>query len=262
MLVDECGLCSYAHLALLAQRDVPALFRMHQKQIVGFTPGRPHVEPGQRSAKGQRGVPRSRWATELGHHDHVVHWLKPTTIPEWMPPQQYAQLPEDLVVRELCYRVQQKGFRVKTSTLVTTLCDAQRYTRKDLADLFLPRWGIATNFAHVKTTMGLDVLKCKTVNGVLKELMVFALIYHVVRLVMRQAARRQQVGIERISFIDAMRWLASAQDDELLPALVVNPHRPNRYEPRVRKRRPKPYPLMTKPRQALRMSLINMADTD
>ena len=74
---------------------------------------------------------------------------------------------------------------------------------------------------------------------------------------MGQAARRQRVCSERISFIDALRWLASAQDDELLPALVVNPHRPSRYEPRVRKRRPKPYPLMTKPRQELRKLLAN-----
>ena len=110
--------------------------------------------------------------------------------------------------------------------------------------------------------MGLDVLTWKTLNGVLKELMVFALIYNVVRLVMGQAARRQQVCIDRISFIDALRWLASAQDDEPLPTLVVNPHRPSRYEPRVRKRRPKQYPLMTKPRQELRNSLVNKTKED
>jgi len=174
----------------------------------------------------------------------------------------HAQLPEHLRLRELRYRVLPKGFRVKTITLVTTLVDVERYRVEDLADLFFARWGIETNLAHLKTTMGLDVLKCKTVNGVLKELMVFALIYNCIRLVMSQAARRQQVAIERISFIDAMRWLAAAQDDEPLPTLVVNPHRPNRYEPRVRKRRPKPYPLMTKPRHQLRKSLVNKIDTD
>jgi hypothetical protein len=79
---------------------------------------------------------------------------------------------------------------------------------------------------------------------------------------MGQAARRQQVSIDRISFIDALRWLTSAQDDELLPALVVNPHRPSRYEPRVRKRRPKPYPLMTKSRQELRKPLVNKTKVD
>ena len=198
----------------------------------------------------------------LGKQDQVVDWLKPTTIPQWMTPQQYAQLPESLQVRELRYRVGQKGFRVKMITLVTTLVDSARYSLEDLAELFFARWGIETNFAHLKTTMGLDVLKCKTANRVLKELIVFTLIYNLVRLVMGHAARRQRVGIERISFIDALRWLASAQDDELLPALVVTPHRPNRYEPRVRKRRPKPYSLMTKPRQELRNSLANKAERD
>lgn len=257
VLVTDRGLCSYAHLALLVQGGVHAVLRMHQKQIVNFTPGRPHVGPGKRGTKGQKGQPRSRWVRQLGHQDQVVYWFKPTTCPEWMSPQQYAELPEHLRVRELRYRVPQQGFRVQTVTLVTTLVDAECYSVEDLANLFLARWGIETNFGHLKTTMGLDVLKCKTVNGVLKELMVFALIYNLIRLVMVQAARRQQVAIVRISFIDAMRWLASAKDDEPLPALVVNPHRPNRYEPRVRKRRPKPYPLMTKPRHQLRKLLVN-----
>ena len=110
--------------------------------------------------------------------------------------------------------------------------------------------------------MGLDVVKCKTVDGVLKELIVFALIYNLVRLVMGQAARRQHVDIDRISFIDAARWLAAARADEPLPPLVVNPHRPYRDEPRVRKRRPKQYPLMQNARQQLRMSLANNRDTD
>lgn len=262
VLVADRGLCSYAHLALLAQEGVHAVLRMHQKQIVDFTPGRPHVEPGKRPPKGQTGLPRSRWVRQLGQHDHVVDWLKPATCPAWMSPEQYAQLPESLEVRELRYRVHQKGFRVESITLVSTLVDAQRYRVEDLADLFLTRWGIETNFGHLKTTMGLDVLKCKTVNGVLKELIVFALMYNLVRLVMGQAARRQHVSIVRISFIDALRWLASVQDDGPLPALVVNPHRPYRYEPRVRKRRPKPYPLMTKTRQELRKSLTNNIHVD
>ncbi len=248
VLVADRGFCSYAHLAWLAQRGVHAVFRMHQKQIVDFTPGRPHVEPGKRSPKGQTGLPRSRWVKSLGQQDHVVEWLNPLTSPEWMSPQPYAQLPERLEVRELRYRVQPKGFRVKMITLVTALVDSTRYSLADLADLFFARWGMETNFGHLKTTMGLDVLKCQTVQGVLTALLVVALIDNLVRLVMGEAARRQQVGIERISFIDALRWLPSAQDDEPLPALVVNPHRPDRYEPRVRKRRPKPYPLMTKPR--------------
>jgi hypothetical protein len=242
VLVTDRGLCSYAHLALLVQGGIHAVVRMHQNQMVNFTPGRPHVEPGKRGAKGQKGLPRSRWVRQLGPQDQVVHWLKPVNCPQWMTPEQYAQLPEHLRLRELRYRVQPKGFRVKTITLVTTLLDAECYRLEDLADLFLARWGIETNLGHLKTTMGLNVLKCKTVNGVRKELMVFALIYNLVRLVMGQAARRQHVPIDRISFIDALRWLGTAQDDELLPTLVVNPYRPGRYVPRVRKRRLSPFP--------------------
>jgi hypothetical protein len=260
VLVADRGFCSYAHLALLVQAGVHAVFRLHQKHIVDFTPGRAHVELRKRG-KRHTGQPRSRWVQQLGEHDQRVQWCKPLSRPRWMPAEQFAPLPARLEVRELCYRVARKGFRVRTITLVTTLLDAMCYPVEALAQLYRARWGIETNFAHLKTTLGLDVLKCKTVDGVLKELIVFALIYNFVRLVMGQAARRQQVPIDRISFIDAARWLAAACDDEVLPLLIVHPHRPSRYDPRVRKRRPKQYPLMQRTRQALRKSLANNADT-
>ena len=88
VLVTDRGLCSYAHLALLAQRGVYAVVRMHQNQIVNFTPGRPHMEPGKRGAKGQKGRPRSRWVRQLGPQDQVVYWLKPATCPQWRPMEQ------------------------------------------------------------------------------------------------------------------------------------------------------------------------------
>ena len=122
---------------------------------------------------------------------------------------------------------------------MTTLVDAERYTPSALASLFGQRWEIETNFGHLKSTMKMDVLKCKTVDGVLRELQVFALIYNMVRQVMLVAARRQEVDVRRISFIDALRWLQTAQPGDQLPKLVVNPLRPHRIEPRVRKRRPK-----------------------
>jgi len=102
---------------------------------------------------------------------------------------------------------------------------------------------------------GIRVLKCKTVDGVLRELQVFALIYNMVRQVMLEAARRQEVDVRRISFIDAMRWLQTASPGDELTKLVVNPYRPNRLEPRVKKRRPKQYSLMTKPRRQLKKEL-------
>jgi Transposase DDE domain len=262
VLVADRGFCSYVHIALLVQGGVHAVFRVHQKHLVDFTPARPHVSPAQGRRKGQQGKPRSRWLARLGSCDHLVEWRKPVACPDWMDEAQFAQLPDGLTVRELRYQVQRKGFRVQTITLVTTLVNAALYGVEVLAELYFARWGIETNLAHLKTTMGLDVLKCKTVDGVLKELIVFALIYNLVRLVMGQAARRQYVDIDRISFIDAARWLAAARDDEPLPTLVVNPPRPYRYEPRVRKRRPKQYPLMKIARQQLRTLLANNRDMD
>ena len=102
----------------------------------------------------------------------------------------------------------------------------------------------------------MDVLRCKTVDGVLKELHVFALVYNLARVVLGAAARRQRLPMGRLSFIDAVRWLRSAQETEALGKLVVNPYRPGRVEPRVVKRRPKEYDRMTRPRAELRRELL------
>ena len=257
VLVADRGFCSYAHLALLWERGVQGLLRIHQRTIVDFTPGRPYVVPGRGKAARRKGIPRSRWLEQLGTTDQMVQWLKPRTSPHWMSIQQFAALPAAMVVRELRYTIREKGFRPKEITLVTTLLDVQRYPLADLASLFQQRWQIETNFRHLKTTMGMDVLKCKTVEGVLRELQIFALIYNMVRQVMLEAARRQQVDVCRISFIDALRWLQTAQPGDQLPRLVVNPHRPHRLEPRVCKRRPKQYPFMIETRRELKKQLEN-----
>lgn len=255
LLVADRGFCSYVHLALLLQRGVHVLLRIHQRTIVDFTAGRPHGVPGRGKADNKQGLPRSRWIKQLGMTDQIVEWLKPTSKPRWMSTEQFAALPTSITVRELRYTIHEKGFRPKAITLVTTLLDSERYSSSDLAEQFRQRWEVETNFGHLKTTMKMDVLKCQTVDGVLRELQVFALIYNMVRQVMLEAAVRQKVDVRRISFIDAWRWLQSAKPGDPLPKLVVNPHRPNRLEPRVRKRRPKQYPLMTKPRCQLKKEL-------
>ena len=255
VLVGDRGFCSFAHLAMLARDGVQAVFRMHQRQIVDFTPGRPHALPG--AKRRSKGLPRSRRLRGLGVLDQVVEWFKPEDRPEWMTAEEYEALPATLAVRELRYEVGRPGFRTRTVTLVTTLLDAEAYPLDALAGLYGARWRVELNLRHLKTAMKMDVLKCKTVEGVLKELTVYAIVYNLVRVVMVEAARRQGVDVERVSFVDAMRWLAQARPGEDLPELVVNPERPGRYEPRVRKRRPKQYPLMTKPRSELRNALLN-----
>jgi hypothetical protein len=257
LLVADRGFCSYPHLALLLQRGVQGLLRIHQRTIVDFRPGRAHAHPGRGKADHNKGRPRSRWLKRLGATDQVVQWLKPIERPVWMSAEQYAALPAAIMVRELRYSIHEKGFRPKAITLVTTLLDAERYSLSELANQFRRRWEIETNFGHLKTTMRMDVLKCKTVDGVLRELQVFALIYNMVRQVMLAAASRQGVDVQRISFIDALRWLQSASPDDAWPKLVVNPLRTGRIEPRVRKRRPKQYPLMKKPRKQLKKELHN-----
>jgi hypothetical protein len=105
----------------------------------------------------------------------------------------------------------------------------------------------------------MDVLHCKTVPGVLKALTVFAIVYNLIRMVMLQSATLRQPAVERMSFLDALRWLSAPHTGMPLAALMVNPQRPYRVEPRVKKRRPKSFPFMIKPRQALRQQLIQQA---
>ncbi len=107
--------------------------------------------------------------------------------------------------------------------------------------------------------MQMEVLHCKTVPGVLKELAVFAIIYNLVRMVMWHSAMLQHTKVERISFLDALRWLSAPSTGIPLGGLIVNPTRPHRVEPRVKKRRPKSFPLMIKLRQALRQQLVRHA---
>lgn len=139
--------------------------------------------------------------------------------------------------------------------MVTTLTDPHQYPARELLGLRLRRWDVETNLGHLKTTMGMDVLRCRGEAGVRKELAVFCLVYNLVRLVMLEAARRQEVPVRRISFADALRWVRHARPGDALPELAVVPDRPNRAEPRCKKRRPKQYDLMNKPRDKLRAAL-------
>jgi hypothetical protein len=259
VLLGDRAFCSFAHLALLLAGGMHAIVRAHQRLIVNFTPGRAYVPPVGGKSAGKQGQPRSRWIKKLGFQDQVVEWFKGPDKPAWMSVETWAALPSSLVVRELRYRIARPGFRVREVTLVTTLLDAQRYTKNDLAEAYNLRWSIETCFAHIKTTMKMDVLRCQTVRGVLKELTMFLLVYNLVRMVMLEASKRQQVPVDRISFVDALRWLANAKPGDELPELVVNPLRPGRYEARARKRRPKQYDLLNKPRAVLREELLQQS---
>lgn len=246
VLVGDRAFCSFAHLALLAARGVFGVFRVHQRQIVDFRPrrrsaARSHQRP-------ERGRPTSRWLKRLGRHDQLVEYVKPKTLPSWMSAEAYAALPEAITVRELRYTIAERGRRTRVVTLATTLLDETRYPATAVAALYGQRWQIETNLRHLKQTLRMDVLRSKTVDGVTKELAMYAVVYNLVRLVMREASRRQNVPVERLSFIDAVRWLAEAVHGPVELQLRRLPHRSGRVEPRAVKRRPKEYDRLTRPR--------------
>jgi hypothetical protein len=254
VLIGDRAFCSFAHLALLKARQIFGVFRVHQKQIVDFRPHRKAASAGSRK-RGEKGLPSSRWLMRLGRHDQLVVHDKPKSRPCWLTAEAYAALPAILVVRELRYTVRARGWRTRAVTLATTLLDPELYPATEVAELYGQRWQVETNLRHLKQTLKMDVLRCQTVDGVRKELTVYALVYNLVRLVMLEAADRQQVPVERISFVDAVRWLAAAVSGDAPLKLRVNPDRPGRVEPRVVKRRPKGYSRMIHPRAVLRKRL-------
>lgn len=225
VLVGDRAFGSFAHLALCRRRGLHAVFRAHQRRRHTTAP------------------------------DRLVRYGKPSRRPAWMTAEEYEALPGEIEVREIRVRVRTPGRRLRRLVLVTTLLDRRRYPARAIARIYAQRWRVETHLAHLKTTMGMDVLKSRTAEGVRKEIVVFALAYNLVRRVMRAAADRQGVAVDRVSFVDALRWLRQAKVAEALPPLVVHPHRPGRFDPRVKKRRPKPYPRMTRPRAELKKEL-------
>ena len=251
VLLGDRAFCSFAHLALLLQQNLHGVFRAHQRLIVSFRPGRPGRK--QRPKGRRKGAPSSRQIKRLGQEDQIVAWDKPTSggCPSWMTPQAYAALPGAITVRELRYRVSRPGFRTTTVTLVTTLLDPRKYPKEELVELYGTRWAIETNLRHLKQTMGMGVLRSKSVEGVKKELLAYAIAYNLVRLRMLDEAQRRGVPPDRVSFIDALDAVCHGSRTPLR----INAYRPGRDEPRVIKRPKDHYTYMTKPRDQLRQAL-------
>jgi hypothetical protein len=243
LAVADRGFSSYVLLALLGLRQVAALFRLHQARHPDFR-------------KGQR----------LGPKDRLYTWHKPTRKPRYLPNTLWRQIPTQLTVRVLRFTLEVKGYRPEAVTLVTTLLDAQAYPAEALARLYARRWRIELWFRDLKTTLGMEQLRCKTPAMVHKELEMYFVAYNLIRAVAAEAGALYQVPLERISFkgtVDASRQfsLAIAQApsqkkrQELVNRLLVSiasdqvPDRPGRCEPRAVKRRPKPFPLLNKPRR-------------
>jgi hypothetical protein len=254
ILLGDVLFSGWAHLALILREKLHAVMPVHQRRIVSFAPKREHAHPRRGKSTSRIGKPRSPVVKTLGVDDQLVEYPKPVEKPEWMDQQQWESLPEKITVREIRRTIKRHGFRPITMTIVTTLLDPELYPADELIDLRLTRWMIETNLRHLKITLGMDVLKCKTVDGIRKERLMFLLVYNLLRRVMLHAARSQRVNVNRLSFADTLAWLRWG-DITTLPKLKINPLRPGRLEPRVIKRQKKQFPYMTKTRAELKSEL-------
>lgn len=220
ILLGDRAFCSFAQVTLLSLRGVFCCFRLRGNRKITATRGR------------QR-------------------WNKPKAAPVWMDAQQFALLPAFLDVRLVSYNIRHPGFRTKQVTVATTLLDERLWPDVSIAQLYRHRWEVETCFNHLKTTLGMNMLKCKSVDGVMKELAMYLLVYNLVRLAMLRAARQQRVCVSRISFVDALRWLCCRMLGLRGTAeLIINPNRSGRVQPRVIRTRLKQYDLLVRPRSA------------
>lgn len=244
VLLTDRSLCSYMEIALVLQRGVDFVGQMHARRNVDFPRGR-----------------------GLGPCDHLLEWRKPPR-PDWMSAEDYAALPETLTIREFRCRIVRKGYRARTIVVVTTLLDPERYPQEEIARLYRLRWDAEINLRSLKTMMHMDVLRCQTPDMVRKEIWAHLLAYNLIRTVIAQAASKHGKYPRQISFTRAMRTLEAFRPaiarvpreqlttlyEHMLAAIASHEigDRPDRLEPRQRKRRPKPYKLMTQPRNQAR----------
>jgi hypothetical protein len=225
-------------VALLVERGVDVVLRKHQARPTDFRTG-----------------------VRLGHDDHLVFWRKPAR-PEWMTRETHAALPEFLILREMRVHVKQRGFRSKSLVVVTTLLSPAGYAADDIADLYRRRWQAELHLWSIKIALQMDHLRCKTPHRVRNELWMHLLAYNLVRRTMALAALQSGASPWQVSFKGALQTVnqflpqlgSATSATALCEALVrciaahVVGNRPDRFEPRVRKRRPKEYAYMTKTR--------------
>lgn len=235
ILVGDRGFSAYVHIALLLQRGAHAVFRAHQTRDLPF-PALPG--PRERYAYGRHRRQRPVLVEMIATDDQIVEISKPHNRSRWLSSEQFAKIPGTLRVRVLRYRVLKKGSRSSEIILMTTLLDPAKYSAADIAALYRSRWQVEVNLRNLKQTLGMNSLHCRNVDGVMRECLMFALVYNAVCAVMGEAARRQNCPSDRISFIAALRWLRLSHGRGGFPKLKINPRRSNRLpHPRMLKRR-------------------------
>jgi hypothetical protein len=250
IMVADRLLCAWTEMVMLKQRGVDSVCRLSSHRAADFRRG-----------------------TRLGKDDHIVLWMKPQK-PRSVEREVYDTLPAFLVVRECRVRIAQPGFRVRSLVVATTLLDAEESTRDDLAQLYRARWNIELDWRSVKGLLQMDVPRCKTPELVRKEVWTHVLAYNLIHTVMAQAASQNGTSPRATSFKATLQVLEAFQPlmtsgvvsdrealyQEVLRAIARHrvADRPDRFEPRMAKRRPKNYDRLTKPRQQIKHEMIRL----
>jgi len=235
IVLTDRGYCGWGLIALLKRKGVDVVMRAHQaRRLIG----------------------------------ERMNWAKPKRAETWTK-SLWAELPAELAVRIVRFKITVPGFRTHEVALITTLLDERQYPDEALAELYLRRWSVELNLRDIKTTLGLDVLRCQSPELVEKEVWLQAIAYNLVRALMVEAAWTHHLGVEQISFkgtVDTLRqwtplfaprmFVYKHARRELLRVIAADSlvQRPNRSEPRAKKRRPKNYQLLTKPRRKMVVS--------
>lgn len=249
IVLGDRGFCSYGNIALCLDNQLDAVMRLHQARKVDMRCGK-----------------------KLGKLDRLAVWKRPQNRTTGWSKDEWKQLPKTLAVRVIRIKIQSRGFRDQWLWIATTLTDPKRYPKESLEELYWRRWQAELCIRDLKTTMGMEELRCKTPAMVQKEFIMFAIAYNLLRLLMADAARLSSQEPRQISFkgaADTLRHYKSAlwlvrkrprkqkqvrNDLLIIIADITVAYRPGRKEPRAKKRRPKPYQLLTRPRSEMRVA--------
>nr|WP_320116076.1 IS4 family transposase [uncultured Desulfuromonas sp.] len=248
IFLGDKGFCSYFDIAELRKQKVDSVLTLARRAPVRAT----------------------KCLKEFGENDRLITWERPKYMKRLSySREQWELLPDELMLRQIKVAVQYPGFRTQSFYIITTLLDPIKYPAQSIAKLYYKRWDVELFFRDIKTTMGMDVLRCRTPEMIRKEIMMYFIAYNCIRRLMYEAAEEADIDVRVVSFkgsLQALRsWEAHLNQvqiskmeryrlvSDLYAAMTNVPirQRPGRSEPRCIKRRPKNYQRMTAPRHEI-----------
>ncbi|MGF2036504.1 MAG: transposase [Nostoc sp. CmiVER01] len=150
VLLGDRAFCAYADMVSITQLGCDAVFRKHQSRTTTIRKGK-----------------------IVGDCDKLVTWYKPKQCPQGLSKDDFDALPSSITVREIYYYILIPGFRTQQVSLITTLLDKSSYSTLEIVGLYGKRWDVELDLRHIKTTLGMDILRCKTPPMIRKEIHVY-----------------------------------------------------------------------------------------